>query len=309
MPTPVKIVFLGTPDFAVPILANLAADKRFEIVAVITQEDKPVGRHQILTPSPVKKLAIELNLPVFQPIRLNRDQDLLEKIQSWKIDFLVVVAYGQILSQKVLNLPSVKPINIHGSILPKYRGASPIEQSLLNSDTETGISIMEMTAKMDEGPVYEIHKIPIEDTDNNSTIRQKSSQLAANVLPNSLIKIKEGEISPMAQDESLTSYCQKISKQDGQINPKVETAKHIIGKFKAFTPWPGIFIKLQEKNCKIIQVKISNKSLPAGEFLIENKQLFLGTSNQSLEILQLQLEGKKTMSTNEFLIGNSRLFN
>lgn len=308
MPTPVKIVFLGTPEFALPVLAHLAADKRFEIAAVITQEDKPFGRHQTLTPPPIKKLAIELNLAVFQPVRLNRDHALLEKIQSWKVDFLVVVAYGQILSQKVLNLPSVKSINIHGSILPKYRGASPIEQSLLNCDAETGISIMEMTAKMDEGPVYEIHKIAIGHTDDNLTLREKLSQLGAIKLPDCLVKIKQGQIKPTVQDESKATYCQKISKQDGQINPQVETAQKIIGKLKAFRPWPGIFIKVQGKNCKIIQAGISNKEISPGKFLIENKKLFLGTASNNLEIFELQLEGKKPLTTSDFLLGNSQLF-
>ncbi len=308
MTTPVKIVFLGTPEFAVPVLDRLASDPRFQIMAVITQEDKPVGRHQTLTASPVKTLALQLNLPVLQPTKLNKDQELLEEIKSWNIDFLVVVAYGQILSRKVLALPRVKAINIHGSILPKYRGASPIEQSLLNSDLETGISIMEMTAGMDQGPVYEIHQIPIGNQDDNLTLRHTLSKLGAEKLPDCLIKIANSEIQPSIQDESQATYCQKIIKQHGQIDAQIESAESIIGKLKAFKPWPGISIIIKEKVCKIIQARISEQILSPGIFQIQSGVILLGTTSKAIQIDEIQMEGKKSMTTEDFLRGNSQLF-
>lgn len=305
----VKIVFLGTPTFACPVLAALKVDPRFEIMAVITQEDKPVGRKQILTAPPLKEKALELGLPVHQPVKLNKDVQLLEKIKNWEIDFLVVVAYGQILSQKVLDLPKIKAINIHGSILPLYRGASPIEQSLLNNDKETGISIMEMTLKMDVGPVYETLRLPILDSDNNSTLREKLSELGAKELPDILIKIKENVLTATPQDESKATYCQKITKEAGHINPLEESAEQIIGKLKAFNPWPGISLKIQDKQCKILQAELTYQSNPApGKFIIENQQLFLGTAKGTIKINELQLEGKNPMPTKVFLSGNQRLF-
>lgn len=310
MPTPLKIVFLGTPEFACPTLKKLIDDARFTVQAVITQEDKKVGRKQELTFSPIKKMALAHQIPVFQPIKLNKDRPLIEHLQKLQPDFLVVVAYGQIVSQEILDIPKIKPINIHGSILPQYRGAAPIEQTLLNGDQYAGISIMEMTLKMDQGPVYEIHKIPLIEQDNNPSLRQKLSQLGAEKLPDCLIKIATGELIPVIQDETKASYCQKISTEDGLIKPETETARTIIGKIKAFTPWPGTFIIYKNQKIKINQAVLTD--LPAtrpGQFMINNFQLFLNCQDRLIEILELQLEGKKSLPTKTFLNGKAALFN
>jgi methionyl-tRNA formyltransferase len=309
MNSPLKIVFLGTPEFACPTLQALLKDSRFEVMAVITQEDKKVGRKQELTASPVKKLAMENSLPVFQPVKLSRDQELIDHLKELKPDFLVVVAYGQIVSQKVLDIPTYKPINIHGSILPKYRGASPIEQTLLNGDAEAGISIMEMTLKMDQGPVYEIHKISLTEEDNNPLVREKLSSLGAEKLPDCLLRIARGEIVPQVQDENLATYCQKISKEDGLISPAQDKAATIINKLRAFTPWPGIFLNLQGKKLKINRARSTQSaSTEPGKFDIKNKQLFLHCQDFQIEILELQLEGKNNQPASTFLLGNTALF-
>jgi methionyl-tRNA formyltransferase len=305
----INIVFLGTPEFACPFLEKLATDSRFQVKAVITQEDKPVGRKKLLTPSPIKELSQKLNLPLFQPIKLNKDLDLLSNLEKIAPDFLVVVAYGQILSNKVLQIPRIKAINVHGSILPKYRGASPIEQALLNGDSITGLSIMEMVKAMDAGPIYQILELPIADNDNNQSLRKKLSEFGASQLPDLLIQIKKGELSAIPQNETLTSYCKKINKEDGNVNPTQQTAQEIINHWKAYSIWPGIFLKQKEKTLKLIQIELNNTISPTpGNFEIINNQLFLGTKKGTLEIKTLQLEGKTIQDTKSFLSGNKQLF-
>lgn len=304
----ISLVFLGTPQFACPFLEKLANDERFTVLAVITQEDKPVGRKKILTASPIKLLASQLNLPIYQPTKLNQDQALIEKIATLKPDFLVVVAYGQILNSKVLALPVIKPINVHGSILPRYRGASPIEQALLNGDQETGLSIMEMVKAMDAGPVYHILRQAISPIDNNTTLREKLSQLGATHLPDILVKIKNHQLEAHPQDEAQATYCQKITKDDGNIDPQKQNAKQIYNYWRAFTPWPGISLTIGGKKLKILDLEEVNQPVPQpGSFEIIGKQIFLGTAQGTIEIKKLQLEGKNVQDCASFLNGNRQL--
>jgi methionyl-tRNA formyltransferase len=307
MPDQTTIVFLGSPGFACPFLETLAADPRFLIQAVISQEDKPAGRKKILTPTPVKALAQQLNLPVFTPEKLNRDELLLEKIKKLKPDFLLVVAYGQILNQRVLNLPSIKSINVHGSILPKYRGASPIEQALLAGDRETGLSIMEMSLKMDTGAVYTVIRENIQPDDNNQTLRQRLSAKGAAEIGEILLKIKEGKLSAAPQDDSQASYCQKISKTDGLINPLEQTASAVYNRFRAFWGWPGIYLHHRSKSIKLLEIKTIDRTITPGQFEIIDNQIFLGCREGSIQILQLQPEGKNPQTAEVFLRGNLHL--
>lgn len=305
----IKIVFLGTPDIACPFLEKLAQDHRFQLQAVITQEDKPFGRKKILTPPPVKITATQLSLPIFQPIKLNKDEALLQHLTELAPDFLVVVAYGQILNKKVLSLPKLKPINVHGSILPLYRGASPIEQALLNGDKKTGLSIMEMEIKMDTGPVYKILECPISDSDDNNSLRKKLSEQGSAQLPDILVNIFEKKLTAQPQDESSATYCQKISKQDGLIHPLQLTSEQILNRLRAFSTWPGIFLNLQEKNLKLTKLSLnSDHHLSPGQFQILQNRLFLGCQTGTLEILELQMEGKNIQNTASFLNGHRQLF-
>lgn len=311
----IKIVFLGTPDFACPILKALHQDQRFKILAVITQEDKKVGRKQVLTPPPVKSVAQELGLTVYQPLKLNKDSELIESIKAMQPDFLVVVAYGQILSQKVLDLPKICPINIHGSILPKYRGASPIETSLLNGDKITGISIMKMVLEMDAGPYYTQHKLNVEPFDNSQTLREKLSQLAAKHLPDDLLRIAKVEILATAQEPRDISFCHKIAKEDGLISPVNESVEQIHNKFRAYYIWPGVYMKVKDKTLKLLdlapatyeEIDSLNLSADPGAFNISAGQIFLGCQNGIIKINRLQLEGKNALNAWEFLAGNKSL--
>ncbi len=305
------IVFLGSPDFACSFLDKLSRDSRFEVLAAITQEDKPSGRKKILTPTPVKKLALSLGIPVFQPPRLNKDLELIEHLRVLNPDFLLVVAYGQIVSQKVLDLPKIKAINVHGSLLPAYRGASPIEQSLLNGDSETGLSIMEMVLMMDAGPVFTTIRQQILPTDNDLTLRQKLSEKGSSALPDILMQIKTGQLQGQPQDQSKVTFCQKINKTDGLIDPLTQTARQIFNRYRAFILWPGIFLNFQGKQLKLLSLQPAADNLPApspGKFHSIENRLYLGCLEGTLEILSLQLEGKTAQNTEIFLRGNRHLF-
>lgn len=306
--SPLKIAFLGTPEIACPSLESLISDDRFKVLCVITQPDQKIGRQQVLTATPIKQVALKHNLEVFQPEKLRKDQKLIGHLKNLELDFLVVIAYGQILSKETLDIAKIAPINVHGSILPKYRGASPIEQALLNGDKETGISIMKMDEKMDEGPVYQIYTLPITTEDNNHTLRTKMGILSAEKLPETLIKIASTEFTAQPQDHSQATYCQKINKPDGFINPSTESAENIFHKFQAYFSWPNITWNYQNKNFKIHNLKIVDQVLNPGKIKINKNQLLVGTTTKALEILEIQMEGKKALSIKDFLSGNSSIF-
>jgi methionyl-tRNA formyltransferase len=308
MTNPIKIVFLGTPEFACPFLEHLAKHQDFEIKLVITQEDKKTGRKQVMTPPPIKKLSNSLGLETIQRAKLNTDDLLIEKIKSINPDFLLVIAFGQILSSKILAIPKIKAINVHGSILPKYRGASPIEQSLLNGDQQTGLTVMEMVKAMDAGPIYTAYPLEISKNDTNHILREKLSKIGAEKLPETLKEIYSGKLLPIAQKEEFATYCHKIIKEDGLINPLEMTADQIINRYRAFFNWPGIFIKHQNKQIKLHQIEKSELIIEAGKFKIDQKDLYLGTKSGSIKILNLQLEGKTAQTSEVFLTGNKNLF-
>ncbi len=307
MDKPIKIVFLGTPEFSCLFLIELSKDKRFQVCAVISQENKKIGRKQILTPPPIKILADQLNLPVFQTAKLNKDLELIEKIRSYHPDFLVVIAFGQILSSSILAIPAIKAINVHGSILPKYRGASPIEQALLNGDQETGLSVMEMAKTMDTGAVYEVYREKIEANDNNQSLRDKLSKSGATRLPQTLIEIFQQNLHSTPQDESQATYCSKISKEDGLIEGKSMPAQQIINKYRAYSTWPGIYLKTHDKFLKLHQIQNTNLQISSGQFSYDNQYIYLGTTTTAIQINSLQLEGKTIQDSKTFLQGNKNI--
>jgi methionyl-tRNA formyltransferase len=317
MTEPTTIVFLGTPDFACPFLESLAADpQNFRILAVITQEDKPQGRKKLLTPPPVKVTAQKLGLPVYQPPRLNKDIALLEKLESLQPDFLLVIAYGQILSRRVLDIAKIKAINVHGSILPRYRGASPIEQALFNGDSETGLSIMAMDEGMDTGPVYSEIRCPISPGDTSPLLRNKLAELGAAKLPQILLQIKEDKLQPIPQDNVLATYCQKISRDDGKSTPAKESAITIYNRWRAYFPWPGVTVEHKGVPIKLVKIKPATQprddnathiAMP-GTFVVRDKQILLICQNGALEILELQIPGKTIQNAASFLSGHQNYF-
>ncbi|MBU1953814.1 methionyl-tRNA formyltransferase [Patescibacteria group bacterium] len=314
MPEKIKVVFMGTPDFAVPPLQALISAENIEVSAVITQEDKKVGRKQIVTPPPVKILALENQIPVLQPPGLKNNAKIVKLLQDLRPDFIVVVAFGRILPETILKIPKYCCINIHGSLLPKYRGASPIEEALRRGDKETGLTFIKMTGEMDAGPVLHIQRLPIDPADTSLTLRVKLSVLASTLLPAVLQDYVDEVITPIPQDESKSTRCHKIIKADGFIDPVKMTANEISNCIRAFTSWPGCFLIIGNKKLKLIEIKTDNnstntKSLRPGQISEPaSGQIAIGTKSGAIILTKVQLEGKKAMPIQDFLRGNKDLF-
>lgn len=309
----IKVIFMGTPDFAALPLLSLLKNTEFEVQTVITQEDKKSGREGKISYPPVKSVAQKFNIPVLQPKILLKNHELTELLTDLKPDFIVVFAYGKILPAEILNIPKYGCINIHASLLPKYRGASPIEEALLNNESQTGISFINMIPELDAGPVYHIQRINIEPDDTSLSLKSKLSALSAELLPFVLKDIITIGMEPIPQDEKKATYCKKITKSNGKIDLSRDSATDIKNKIRAYTGWPGCFIDFNGKKLKIIDMEIdlkSDKALQAGPYdLIEigKNKIGIGTRMGIIIPLKVQLEGKKEMDIQDFLAGNRKL--
>lgn len=288
-----KILFAGTADFACPALIKL--HEHHDIIHVLTQPQKRAGRGLQLSTCPLDLCAQGLNLEISRPLTL-KDPSIKEFLLSLEFDFLVVAAYGRIIPSWLLNLPKIAPLNIHGSILPRWRGASPIQQSILNQDIKSGVTIIHMTPGLDEGPIYSIDEMIIEPTDTYLSLGQKLSHLGAQLV---LKTINLFPLIPTAQSGVIT-HAPLISKNDGQINWE-KSAAAIDAQFRAYSPWPGLFTFFENNTrVKINNLKISTEELiveqekPGGIFVFNNK-LFVHAHSGVLEIMELQLEGKNNI--------------
>lgn len=303
-----RIIFAGTPDFAASSLKAIIQDGRFEILAVITNPDKPVGRGKAITPPPVKKIAQENNLEIWQPEKL---KEAKEKIERLAPDFLVVVAYGKLVPKSILDIPKYGCVNIHGSILPRYRGSAVIQAPILNGDAETGATIMLMDETLDTGPILKIEKINLNGTETAEDIHNALAELGAKALPQALIDLAEGRLIPQAQ-KGPSTYAKEINKEDGRIDwskPAFEIERLI----RAFTPWPGTFSQLAISNSKSVKnIKIlaaEKKVLPIdkyriGETFLNDGGLAIQCGKGALAISKLQMEGGKPLPAEEFLRGH-----
>ncbi|MDD2681182.1 MAG: methionyl-tRNA formyltransferase [Patescibacteria group bacterium] len=298
-----KTIFMGTPDFAVPGLQSLLASSDFEVMAVYTQPDKSAGRKHILTPPPVKKIALEKNILVFQPEKI---KTAMENISSLQPDLIVVIAYGKIIPQAILDLPKYGCVNVHASLLPKYRGASCLQAAIKNGDKKTGVTIMKMDAGLDTGPILTQLEITLSGKENLEEIHDKLSKLGADNLVSTLIDYCNNKIIAQTQDESKASYVGLITKEDGFLNPQ-NSAEEIERQIRAYNPWPGTYLILDnQEKMKIIEAEVfeaANSQL-VGSFYIENNQLYLTCGQNSLHILKLQRENRNALSASDFLKGN-----
>ena len=297
---------MGTPDFAVPGLQALINDPRFKIAAVITQADKPVGRQQELLPTPVKKVALENNLEVWQPKRL---KNIADKIRAAAPDFIVVIAYGQILSEEVLVIPKIACVNVHASLLPKYRGAACLQAPILNGDPETGVTVMLMDKGLDTGNILRQERIELTDSETLATLHDKLSTLGAKILGDTLIDYAAGKIKPQLQNNEIASYITTIKKEDGRID-WLKPAEVIERQNRAFNPWPGTFSLLNGKLIKIIKAKVTpnnDKNLISGQIFMTEDGLAVRCGQNALLILELQLEGKKATDFKSFLAGHKEI--
>jgi len=297
-----KLAFVGTPKFAVPSLLALLNDERFEIKAVISQPDMPAGRSMELVPTPVKALALSKNLPIFQPQKISQ---IIDQLRELELDAIVVVAYAQIIPESILSLPKYGCINVHGSLLPKYRGASVLQAPILNNEEESGVTIMLMDKTLDTGPILKQASIKLSPEETAETLGEKLSSLGAEILPNTIVSYLTGDIKPQAQDNNLANYVGRLEKKDGIIDWSLD-AKKIECFTRAMFPWPSAWTWLAGKQLKILKVDpliIPINSQKSGKTFIYNSNLAVQCGHDSLIIKQLQLEGKKPMAAEEFLRG------
>lgn len=299
-----KLVFMGTPEFSVPILEALA--RTHEILGVYTQPDKPVGRGLELTASPVKKKALELGFTVFQPEKLTQPGEY-EKLAALKPDAIVVVAYGQILKKNVLDLPRLGCINIHSSLLPRWRGAAPIHHAILSGDKVSGVTTMEMVEKLDAGKIYLKKETPIGDRETVSELHDRLSRFGAELIGPTLEGLDQGTIEGIPQDEAQVTYASKLTKEMERIDPSL-SARELDQRVRALNPWPGtsLLLEIHGKNerTKLRQVRAqTSMSFTPGYIGEQAGMLVLGTASGVLEILKIQPEGKKEMDAASFLNG------
>lgn len=291
---------MGSPDISVKILSALA--KKYTIAGVVTQPDRPAGRGKIITPPPVKVLADQLGIPTIQPERL-KDPGAFEQLQTWNPDVIVVAAFGQILRQKVLDLPRFGCINVHASYLPRWRGAAPIQAAILNGDEYSGVTIMKMDPGIDTGPMLLQEKVPLSEDETLSTLTDKLATTGARLLLTALDDYLNGRLLPIAQPEEGATYAAMLNKEDGLLDFN-QSAVSIDRKVRAFNDWPGTYMIFNQQPLKIKKIKIVNASISeAGTRSIVEKFPAISTSDGWVQLLEVQPAGKKWMSGDEFLRG------
>ena len=293
MTTPLKVIFAGTPDFAAQHLAALL-DSKHDVVAVYTQPDRPAGRGKKLTASPVKVLGEEHNIPVYQPASLKQDA-AQQELAAIEADIMVVVAYGLLLPTAVLNAPKLGCINVHGSILPKWRGAAPIQRAIWAGDSKTGVTIMQMDEGLDTGDMLHIATLPIESSDTSATLYDKLAALG----PKALVDVLDNfdSYSPEKQDDTLATYAKKLSKEEALIDWHDDAAQ-IERNIRAFNPWPVAWMKIDEHNVKVWSGDVVelDKAVSPGTIVSANKEgITIATGKGALRITSLQIPGKKAL--------------
>ena len=300
-----KIIFMGTPDFAAGALKALIGAEH-EIILAVTQPDKPKGRSKELVPSPVKVCAVENGIPVFQPRRI-KVPEAVEELRKFQADICVVAAFGQILSQEILDMPHFGCLNIHASLLPKYRGASPIQHVILDGEERTGITVMQMDAGLDTGDMLYKKEIPIEKTDNYETLHDKLMELGGEAIVEALALLEQGKLIPQKQQDDLSCYAPLIDKTMGEIDFSKD-AETIDRQIRGMTPWPSAFTFYRGKQLKVwlAEPAIAENTFGRipGEILQVSKDcVTVAAGKGALRIYELQLEGKKRMTARDFLLG------
>jgi len=301
-----RIVFMGTPSFAVPSLHALI-DAGYEVVAVVTQPDRPKGRKKVMTPPPVKEAALQLNIPVLQPEKL-RSPEAVAELATYKPDLIVTAAYGQILPKAVLDMPKYHCINVHGSLLPKYRGGAPIQRSIINGETETGVTIMYMAEGLDTGDMLSKVVLPITDEDTAGTIFEKLSTLGATLLLETVPKLISGEIKAVSQNHDEATYAPNLTREDEKINWK-KSARDIFNQIRGLYPMAGSFTYLNGEVFKIWQSSILDEKAiaqnsTAGTILsASNEGIVVQTGNGQLLLKTIQPAGKRMMPVSEWIQG------
>ncbi len=296
-----RIVFMGTPEFACPTL-RLLMERGENVIAVVTQPDRPKGRGQKEEPPPVKRVALQHGIPLFQPVKV-RTPESVERIRALAPDLIVVVAFGQILPQSLLDIPSRGCINVHSSLLPRYRGAAPLNWCIINGESETGVTTMMMDAGLDTGDILLMKRTPIDPDEDARALHDRMSLLGAEALMETLELLKAGKLSPQKQDDALTCYAPLLKKETGEIDWH-KSPREIKNLVRGVTPWPGASTRLNGLLLKLFRVSTAHGSGVAGSVLAADKEgIEVACGGGSVIIQELQLEGKKRLTAREFLAG------
>ncbi len=296
-----KIVFMGTPDFAVQTLRALIA--HHEVIGVVTQPDRPAGRNRQIQPSPIKQVALEAGIPVLQPERIRRPEAIAE-LKQWSPDVYIVAAFGQILPQTVLDIPPHGSVNVHASLLPRWRGAAPIQAVIRAGDAQSGVTIMKMDAGLDTGPMLRARAIPLATDETGASLHDKLAVLGAELLIDTLPDYLNGTITPQPQDDSLTTYAPMMKKEEGNVD-WTQPASAIERLIRAFTPWPGTYTYWNGQMLKVLSADVMAGSAQTGQIVTTRDGVAVGTGEGLLRLRQIQLAGKKAMSADDFARGHA----
>jgi len=306
-----RVVFIGTGEIGGPTLQALLQSREHRLTGVVTQPDKPVGREQRIEPSPIKKALVGTKIRIVQPARI-KDPQSIEEIRTLLPDVIVVMAYGQILSRTILEIPALACLNLHASLLPRHRGAAPIQAAIASGDSETGITVMYMDEGLDTGDILLQRKIGVLPTDTGGSLHDRLAQIAPEALLDALKLLAQGNPPRVAQDSALATYAPKLSRENGRID-WTEPAKVVERKIRAYDPWPGAFAILtdrpgRELKLKILSVQIVDAKGSPGEVLCaDNRGLIVATGEKALSLQKVQLEGKWRMGIQDFVRGHARL--
>jgi methionyl-tRNA formyltransferase len=310
-----RIVFVGTGEIGVPTLRMLREWREHQLVGIVTQPDKPVGRDQKLTPPPIKaanqQLSVataisecELEVPVLQPTRI-KAPEAIEAIRRLNPDVIVVMAYGQILPRELLEIPKIGCLNLHASLLPRWRGAAPVQAAIAAGDRETGITVMYMDEGLDTGDILLGKKIEIGPTETGGSLHDRLAGIAPEALREAISLLAKGDAPRTAQESQLATYAPKLEREHGRID-WAEPAEVIERKIRAFNPWPGAFMELDKRKLKIFGATIVDRNGNAGKILAGENELVIAAGKDALSLDEVQLEGKRRMSVAEFLRGHPR---
>jgi len=304
-----RIVYFGSGDIGLPVLESLLNSPAHEVVAVVSQPDKPVGRHQQLTAGPIKQLALQHGVEVFQPARM-RDAAAIEVLQGYAPEVIVVMAYGQILPKAVLDAPSIACLNLHASLLPRHRGAAPIQAAIESGDQQTGITVMYMAEGLDTGDILLEHSFPIRRRETGGSLHDRLAAASPAALMQALALLEQGTAPRVPQDAFLATYAQKLTREHGQIR-WTETHRVIDRKIRAMNPWPSAYTFVPDRTGQMRKLKVFSSIVcrkyngTPGEVLRADKDgLLVAAAEGAILLREVQLEGKKRMSAHDFLLGN-----
>lgn len=295
----IRVVFMGSPDFALPTLAAL--DRHYSVAGVISQPDRPAGRGRVLTPPPVKQLAVQLGIDVIQPVKL-REPEAQEALKAWAPDLIVVAAFGQILRASVLELPRYGCVNVHASLLPRWRGAAPIQAAILHGDAESGVTIMKMDAGIDTGAILSQRAMPILPEDTAGSLSVRLAEEGANLLIETLPAYLAGAVALVAQDETRATYASMLTKEEGELDFS-KPAETLERQVRAFQPWPGAYAFFQGEMLKVLRAHVDvSAAVPSQRGIVQNLPA-VGTASGWLVLDEVQPAGKRPMSGDVFLRG------